>query len=112
MPILKLIPACKDYIWGGTKLITDYHKDFSGERLAETWELSCHPDGPSVIANGTFAGRTLREYIADKGFRVIPKKIAKKYVGHSPDFIESLYYHEIFDLYKKRHNKPKGLWLI
>jgi len=48
----------------------------------------------------------------DKGFRVIPKKIAKKYVGHSPDFIESLYYHEIFDLYKKRHNKPKGLWLI
>ena len=71
MPILKLIPACKDYIWGGTKLITDYHKDFSGERLAETWELSCHPDGPSVIANGTFAGRTLREYIADKGFRVL-----------------------------------------
>lgn len=49
---------------------------------------------------------------ADKGFRVITKKLAKRYVGHSPDFIESLYYHEIFDLDKKRHNKPKGLWLI
>ena len=71
MPILKLKPACKDYIWGGTKLMTEYHKAFSGNRLAETWELSCHPDGPSVIANGMFAGRTLREYIAAEGKRVL-----------------------------------------
>lgn len=71
MSILKLMPACKDYIWGGTKLMTDYNKVFDGERLAETWELSCHPDGPSVIANGMFAGRTLREYISVMGSRVL-----------------------------------------
>ena len=71
MPVFRLIPACKDYIWGGTRLKTDYHKEFSGERLAETWELSCHPDGPSVIANGAFAGRTLQDYITANGFRVL-----------------------------------------
>lgn len=27
--------------------------------LAETWECSTHPDGPSMIASGVFAGRTL-----------------------------------------------------
>ncbi len=71
MEILKLKPACKDYIWGGTKLKTSYNKEFGGDRLAECWELSCHPDGPSVIANGEFKGRTLREYIGEKGKSVL-----------------------------------------
>ncbi len=30
MSILKLTPACKDYLWGGTKLITDYGKRYDG----------------------------------------------------------------------------------
>lgn len=71
MEILKLKPAYKDYIWGGTRLKEEYNKPFDGERLAECWELSCHPDGPSVIANGLFAGRTLREYISIQGKRVL-----------------------------------------
>ena len=64
MAILKLLPACKDYLWGGRRLITDYGKHYDGERLAETWELSCHPDGLSVIAEGVEAGRTLADYLA------------------------------------------------
>ena len=57
MSILKLTPACKDYLWGGTKLITDYGKRYDGARLAETWELSGHPDGPSALASGPDAGK-------------------------------------------------------
>ena len=49
MAILKLRPTCKDYIWGGDRLIKEFNKEFDGERLAETWELSCHPDGPSTL---------------------------------------------------------------
>ena len=64
MSILKLAPACKDYLWGGTKLITDYGKRYDGARLAETWELSGHPDGPSVLTSGPDAGKTLAEYLA------------------------------------------------
>ena len=64
MPILKLLPACKDYLWGGTRLINDYGKRYDGARLAETWELSCHPDGPSVLADGPDAGETLAAYLA------------------------------------------------
>ena len=71
MGILKLKPACKDYIWGGSRLITEYNKEFSGDVLAETWELSCHPDGPSVITNGPFAGKTLLEYINLQGPKVL-----------------------------------------
>lgn len=65
MPILKLTPACKDYLWGGTRLKEEYHKQFDGPRLAETWELSCHPDGPSTVQNGPLAGRTLAQCLAE-----------------------------------------------
>ena len=49
---------------------------------------------------------------ADKGFKLLSKKLAKKYVGHSPDFWESWFYIEIFRLTKKKHKKAKGLWMI
>lgn len=71
MPIFKLKPACKPYIWGGQRLKNEYHKEYNGDTLAETWELSCHPDGPSVIQNGLFAGRTLREYLRAAGWEVL-----------------------------------------
>ena len=69
--ILKLRPSCKDYIWGGHRLVEEYGKEFDGEILAESWELSCHPDGPSTIVNGIYAGRTLQQYIDEQGKEVL-----------------------------------------
>ena len=46
---VKLKPSFKDYIWGGEKLRTEYGKDTETIPLAESWELSCHPDGLSII---------------------------------------------------------------
>ena len=71
MPVLKLKPACKDYLWGGEKLRTEYGLDGAGDRLAEGWMLSCHPDGPSVIENGPYAGKTLAQYIEAEGRAVL-----------------------------------------
>jgi len=48
MEILKMVPALKDYIWGGTKLVTKWGKKAEG-KVAESWELSTHRDGPSGI---------------------------------------------------------------
>lgn len=71
MSVLKLSPGCKDYLWGGRRLIEEYGKQYTGDVLAETWELSCHPDGPSVICNGEYAGCTLAEYIEEEGRAVL-----------------------------------------
>lgn len=57
----RLIPACKDYLWGGTRLKEEYGKQCDTAVLAETWELSCHPDGPSRLE---CAGISLPEYLA------------------------------------------------
>lgn len=71
MSILKLKPSCKDYLWGGNRLAEEYGKEYEGEVLAETWELSCHPDGPSYIINGKYAGKTLQQYIDAEGKEVL-----------------------------------------
>jgi len=53
MQIKKLIPATKDYIWGGTRLLTDYGKTAPTPICAETWELSYHNDGLTLLDDGT-----------------------------------------------------------
>ena len=71
MALLKLSPSFKDYIWGGHRLVEEYNKQYAGDVLAESWELSCHPDGPSWIVNGAYAGKTLSEYIEEEGKEVL-----------------------------------------
>lgn len=64
---VKLISACKDYIWGGDRLIKEYGKTLESGRIAESWELSAHPDGESIIGSGAHRGMTLSEYISHAG---------------------------------------------
>ena len=71
MEPIKLKPAFKDYLWGGTRLRDDFGKDCDFEKIAESWELSCHKDGNSVVADGEFAGLTLAEYIEKQGKTVL-----------------------------------------
>lgn len=68
---IKLDPVCKDYLWGGTRLRTEYHQHSSAEKVAESWVLSCHPDGPAAIANGDFKGLSLSDYFEKAGKSVL-----------------------------------------
>lgn len=61
----RLKPAGKDYLWGGSRLNDDFSKGIAMTPLAETWECSTHPDGPSVVDSGEFAGRSLSEVLSE-----------------------------------------------
>ena len=67
MPAYQLIPTCKDYIWGGQRLKTDFGIQSGLNPLSEAWVLSCHPDGPSVLADGPDKGMTLRAWLDKAG---------------------------------------------
>lgn len=54
-----LRPTGKDYLWGGRRLNDEFSKNIDLEPLAETWECSTHPDGPSWVSGGEFDGQTL-----------------------------------------------------
>lgn len=68
---LLLRPIAKDILWGGTLLKTKYHKESDTERIAESWELTHRPDESNEIAAGTFAGKTLAQYIREMGNTVV-----------------------------------------
>ena len=58
-----LKPAGKDYLWGGNRLNDDFTKGIALSPLAETWECSTHPDGPSTAASGEFEGQSLSDVL-------------------------------------------------
>ena len=60
-----LKPAGKDYLWGGERLNYDFSKEIALTPLAETWECSTHPDGPSIVASGEYSGWLLTEVLKE-----------------------------------------------
>jgi len=59
MKIQKLYPICKDYLWGGIKLKEKYGKKTDCTPCAESWELSFHKDGKTLLESG----KTLEESV-------------------------------------------------
>lgn len=59
MEPMLLSPVGKDNLWGGIRLKTEFNKQIDITPLAETWECSAHPAGPSTVVAGKYAGKTL-----------------------------------------------------
>lgn len=70
-----LRPSGKDYIWGGRRLNDEFEKNIDLSPLAETWECSTHPDGPSWVVEGKFQGMTLSQVLI----------LHPEYLGTHPD---------------------------
>ena len=58
-----LSPSGKDYIWGGRRLNDEFEKNIDMSPLAETWECSTHPDGPSYVVGGEYDGMKLADVL-------------------------------------------------
>jgi mannose-6-phosphate isomerase len=56
---LFLKPVFKERIWGGTLLREEYGYEIPNELTGECWAISAHPNGPSMIENGPYAGMSL-----------------------------------------------------
>ena len=73
---LLLKPPIKDYLWGGTRLKTEYNYETDKGKAAEAWVLSCHKDGSDIVENGELAGKTLPEVLELWGDKAIGKNAA------------------------------------
>ena len=58
---LRMKSCYKEYLWGGTRLKRDFGKGDAPEMTAESWELACHPDGVTRVAEGPLAGKSLED---------------------------------------------------
>lgn len=80
---LKFNPIYKDYLWGGRNL-ENFGKQLPEGIVAESWEISCHPAGVSVISNGTFQGVSLIELINNHSWQIIGNKLSQNDIDKFP----------------------------
>mgnify|MGYP000078580713 FL=1 len=119
LPLL-LQPSGKDYIWGGEFLKKEYNKKMDLTPLAETWECSGHPDGPSFIVNGEFDGMSLADVIKQHpeylGTKCDPSKglpILVKFIDAEKDL--SIQVHpsdEYANVYENGQNGKTEMWYV
>ncbi len=74
--ILKLRPAFKDFLWGGSRLRDEYGFKCDYSKIAEAWLMSAHPDGQSVVVNGRHRGMYFGKYIDVVGKKILGWKCA------------------------------------
>jgi mannose-6-phosphate isomerase len=71
---LKFKEVYKDYIWGG-KGLDKIGKKVGSEKIAESWEIACHKDGMSVVAEGDLKGKSLSELVLKYGKDLLGSRI-------------------------------------
>lgn len=74
---LKFTPIYKERIWGGNNLRKVFGRQLPGNHIGESWELSSHSNGTSVVANGKLAGKDLNELMAEYKERLMGKEFRK-----------------------------------
>ena len=74
---LTFVPRLKHYLWGGRRLEQLFGRVLPGGVTAESWEVSGHPDEPSVVDCGPFAGRDLPGLVAEYGIELVGHRGAR-----------------------------------
>ena len=119
--MIKLKSVYQEYIWGGSKIHELLHKDTGTlPRVAESWEVSTHPAGKSIVENGAFRGKTLNEYFDQIGWGTAGRYAARnhqlpiliKYIDAKENL--SIQVHPN-DKYARKHEGDNGkneMWFV
>ena len=76
-------PNLHEIVWGGEKL-TKWKGLAAKNHIGESWEVSCVASSPSVIANGAWAGETLKEVVSKHPEEILGREVCRRYGGELP----------------------------
>jgi mannose-6-phosphate isomerase len=115
-------PILKERIWGGSKLKTYLNKSLTSEFIGESWEISTVNDDVSIVANGSFKGKSLNELIDKFPNEILGTKVYSDFGKQFPllfKFLDanrdlSIQVHPNDELAKKRHNSfgKTEMWYV
>lgn len=101
-------------VWGGREFESKLGMKLpENKKIGESWEISAHPNGMSVIENGSLAGRTLQEVYDEYKGALVGEKIYKEYGQTFPLLIKyldvndrlSIQVHPNDEVALKKHNE-------
>lgn len=61
-------------IWGGRDFEA-FRSNLPDGNIGESWDVACHKNGTSIVANGEYKGKKLDELIKEKGTQLLGTKI-------------------------------------
>ena len=115
-------PHYKYRLWGGSKLRTELNKDFSGDQIGESWEVSDVEDSETQVSSGPLAGQTLHNLITTFGEEFLGTSVLERFGTNFPLLIKfldaktplSIQVHPDDKVAKERHNSfgKNEMWYI
>ncbi|MBU3821040.1 AraC family ligand binding domain-containing protein [Flavobacteriaceae bacterium XHP0103] len=119
---LKFQPIFTYRMWGGDKLKTVLHKNYTEESIGESWEISDVEDNETEVSEGHLKGRTLRDLIKDYQEDFVGTKVYRDFGDEFPLLIKyidaktplSIQVHPNNELARERHNSfgKNEMWYI
>ncbi len=119
---IKFTPILKERIWGGEKLITIFNKESDKSNIGESWEISDVKGDISIVSNGYFKGKSLKELIETYKGELVGEKVYKIFGNNFPILIKfidaktplSIQVHPSDALAKERHNSfgKNEMWYV
>jgi mannose-6-phosphate isomerase len=119
---LQFQPIFKYRIWGGKKLETVLKKEFSGENIGESWEISDVEGDETIVLNGLLQGSTLKQLIQQFKGELMGQKVYTSFGDKFPLLIKiidaktplSIQVHPDDEVAKKRHNSfgKNEMWYV
>jgi len=77
-------PNLHPTIWGGNRLKSLKGIAADDEPIGESWEVSAVPSSVSIIANGSFAGRSLSDVVNEYPQEILGEHVSKQYGNQFP----------------------------
>jgi len=119
---LKFTPLFKYRIWGGSKLKTVLHKEYTEENIGESWEISDVSGDATRVENGFLKGKTLKEITKQFKGDFVGENVYKNFGEDFPLLIKfidaetplSIQVHPSNEIAKERHNSfgKNEMWYV
>ncbi len=120
---LKFHPIVKDKIWGGNRLELLFGKNANTlPNIGESWEISSVPGDISIVSNGEYAGKSLKELIETHKDALVGKNIYERFQTDLPLLFKlidanddlSIQVHPNDEVGMKRHNSfgKTEMWYV
>lgn len=120
--LLKFQPIFQYRIWGGEKLKTVLHKNYSETKIGESWEISGVPGNETLVSEGIHVGESLKSLTKSFGANFVGEKCFAQYGNEFPILIKfidaatplSVQVHPDDALAKERHDSlgKNEMWFI
>ena len=111
---LKFKKVFIEKVWGGREFEKKLGMKLpENKKIGESWEVSAHPNGMSIVENGFLAGKTLQEVYDEYKEKLVGEKVYKEYRNLFPLLIKyldvndrlSIQVHPDDNIAMKKHNE-------